>query len=212
MGLAIALFLLTAGESEAQPSRAAKLAPLSSLLLPGSGELIRGYRLKGEMFLWADGLTLTGVVGFGWDAANKRRASQGFAVMNAGANPDNRSKDYLSAIEAYLSSEDYNLDVARDARRKYPDDLTAQQDYIAAHSYTDGNAWVWPSDSVRLMYLEQRNSMRRAWQTSQALMGVMVLSRLLSAFDVAFLSPPQTSGVGFMLEPTAPGVRVFCRF
>lgn len=193
-------------------TRAEKLAPFASLFLPGTGELIRGYRLKGELFLCGDGLAIAGAAGFGWDAFNKGQAAIGMAVMNADANPSNRSRIYLAAMESYFSSDDYNLNVAREARDLYPDDLAAQQDYIAANSFTGGDAWMWRSDSLMMGYFNQRIRMRRAQQTSTVFIGVMLLTRLASTLDVAFFSPVGSSRLGIVPRFDPPGIQLIWRF
>jgi hypothetical protein len=228
MTLIIALMLVSADASQVpvekqtsemavpikEPSRAEKLAPWASLVLPGAGELIRGYKLKGELFLWADGLAITGAAGFGWDALSKRSASVNMAVMYADANVSNRSRDYLGAMENFASSEDYNLDVAREARSLYPKDFAAQQEYIATHSFTGDDVWEWSSDSLWDEYISQRTLMRKASQVSTAFMGIMLLTRVASTFDVAFFSPVGESRLGLVPipDPANPGVQVVCRF
>lgn len=194
--------------------RIQKLAPFSSLIVPGTGELIRGHRLKGEIFLWSDFVVASGVAGFGWDAVSKRNAAIGFAVVNAGANPENRSRDYLAALESFISTDEYDLNLAREARAKYPDDLLAQQEYIQANRYTGENEWMWASDSARLRYLDQRNDMRKSTQVSQTLMAIMVLTRVVSFFDVAFSSPPAQTRLGVVpvTNPQAPGIQLVYRF
>jgi len=195
-------------------TRSQRLAPLYSFLLPGTGELIRGYKLKGELLLWIDGVTVAGVAGFGWDAMGKRNAAISTAILHAGANPDNKSHRYLSTLEGYNSTEDYNYYLAREARSRYEDDLAAQQEYIEKMSFPADDAWVWESDSLRLAYLEERNNMRLSWRTSQALMGIMLLTRIVSVFDVGFFSPPKKSSFGFeaVPDPHSPGVQVVYRF
>lgn len=204
--------MLFAQQPATETSIGYKLAPWTSLLLPGTGELLRGYKLKGELFLWADGAALTGAAGFGWDAANKSSAARGMALMNANANPLNRSRSYLAAMENYLSSDDYNLQVAIDARRLYPDDYDARQTYIQEHSYSGDDVWQWASDSLRSEYVDQRARARKSEQASQAFVGVMVLARLVSAFDVAFFSPGKESRLGVTPTLDNPGIRITYRF
>ncbi|MBD3285692.1 hypothetical protein GF338_05080 [candidate division WOR-3 bacterium] len=191
-----------------------RLAPLYSALAPGTGELIRGYNVKGEIFLWFDGITVAGVAGFGWDALGKRNAAISSAVLHAGANPSNKTHRYLVALEGYNSLEVYNCYLAREARSVYEDDLKAQKEYIEQETFPAEDAWVWESDSLRLVYLEERNNMRRSWRTSQALMGLMLLTRIASVFDVGFFSPPKESRLGIetVPDPQFPGVQVICRF
>lgn len=220
MNMILALLLLGAeaqipGEAVTQTAPGTlghRLAPWASLLVPGSGELLRGYKLKGEAFLWADGAALTGAVGFGWDAASKGSAARGMAVMNAGANSGNRSRTYLAALEEYLSSDDYNLEVAIDARRLYPNDFQEQQAYIAEHSFAGDDAWLWVSDSLRSEYVDQRARARKSEQACQAFIGIMVLARLASAFDVVFFSPQKESRLGVVPTWDHPGFRITCRF
>lgn len=215
--LTLSLLIPTLSQSDALKSELTlghKLAPWSSLLLPGTGELLRGYPLKGEIFLWADGLAIAGAAGFGWDAASKKSAATGMAMMFAGANPVNRSSTYLVAMEGFMSSDDYNLAVSRDARRLYPDDLEAQQQYIAENSYIGDDAWMWSSDSLREAYLDYRAGMRRAQQTSQAFLGLMVFTRLVSMLDVTLFSPPRQQGLGLVpsYEDNRPGLQLIYRF
>ncbi len=195
-----------------EPSRAERLAPLTSLLLPGTGELIRGYRLKGELFLWGDGFAIAGAAGFGWDAVNKRDASANMAVMYAGSNASNHSRAYLSAMENYFSSDDYNVSVAREARSLYPDDLAAQQEYIASNSFRDDDSWMWGSDSLWTEFLNQRTRMRKAQQTSTAFLGLMLLTRIASVMDVAFFSPVGSSRLGIVPRFDIPGIQLTYRF
>jgi len=210
MSFLLALFLI--GSDIPDTTKADRLAPLASFLLPGTGELIRGYKVKGEVFLWTDGLVMAGVAGFGWDAAGKRNAAIYDAEMNAGANPSNRTHKYLAAMESNLSSNDYNLNVTKEARNMYPDDLAKQQEYITANSFVGDDIWSWQTDSLRIAYLNERNNMRRAWQTSQALMGVMLLTRIVSLFDVSFFSPPQGSRFGLETGTDLPGIKLVYRF
>ena len=228
MTLIMALMLVSANTSQVpvvkqtsemavpikEPSRAEKLAPLASLLLPGTGELIRGYNLKGELFLWADGMAITGAAGFGWDALNKRSASANMAVMYADANASNRSRDYLGAMETFVSSDAYNLDVAREARSFYPDDFAAQQEYIVRNSFTGEDAWEWSSDSLWDEYISQRTLMRKASQVSTAFMGIMLLTRVASVMDVAFFSPIGEGRLGLLplYDPANPGLQLVYRF
>lgn len=195
-----------------ESSCAERLAPLTSLLLPGTGELIRGYRLKGELFLWGDGFAIAGAAGFGWDAVNKRGASANMAVMYAGSNASNRSRAYLSAMENFVSSDAYNLDIAREARSLYPDDLVAQQEYIARNSFTGEDSWMWGSDSLWTEFLNQRTRMRKASQTSTVFMGIMLLTRLASMLDVTFFSPVGSSRLGIVPRFDIPGIQLTYRF
>ncbi len=216
MGFFISLILLTQGISTTtdslQLSRKERLAPWASLALPGTGELMRGYRVKGELFLWLDGLTIAGVTGFGIDALEKNNAACGMAVMNAGANPANRSHTYLSAMESYLSSDDYNIDLAIEARYLYPDDLTKQKEYIDARSIKEEDVWLWNSDSIRIEYFKERTAVRRSQQTAQILAGVMVVTRIVSVFDVSFFSPRKEANLGIIPSLDTPGISLVYRF
>lgn len=216
MNLLSALLLLTLQAAqqpeESRPPLLQRLAPVGSVLIPGTGEFIRGYPKKGEAFLWAEGFAVTGAAGFGWDAYQKREAARTMAVLNAGSNPSNRSRDYLAALENYASSDEYNLDVAREARQLYPDDFSAREEYLKANSFTGEDAWEWESDSLFSEYALQRTRMRTARQVSSAFLGVMLLNRVVSMFDVTFFSPLTSERWG--LEPTLdePGLRFTWRF
>jgi len=197
-----------------ESSRAEKLAPLASLLFPGTGELIRGYKLKGELFLWGDAAAMTVAAAYGWDGINKRGASVSLAVMYADASISNSSRAYFNAMENYGSSQAYNQSVAREARSLYPDDLAAQQEYLAENSYAGEDAWEWQSDSLWDAYLDQRTGMRKANQVSTAFLGIMLLTRLSSLLDVSFFSPVGETRLGVVpvADPAAPGLELVYRF
>ncbi len=221
MTLFLALTFLGA-ELQSQPANVnsemtfgEKFAPWASLIYPGTGELLRGYKLKGEILMWADGLAVTSMLGFTWDAANKRNVSRQMAVMDAGANPSNPNEKYYSKMEEFLSSDLYNQSLAIKARKAYPKDLPAQKAYIAARAYVGDDAWVWKSDSAKVRYLRQRTAMRNSEGTSNIIFGVMVLTRIISVFDVAFFSPPTESprlGLEPVVDPNAPGLKLTYHF
>lgn len=216
MKLVLTLVLLSAQASgqpvASEPPWLQRMAPLGSVIVPGTGELIRGYPGKGEAFLWAEGFAVTGAAGFGWDAYRKREAAISLAVLDAGSSPSNRSREYLAALENYASSEAYNQDVAREARQLFPDDFAARQEYVADNGFTGDEAWEWESDSLMSLYVEQRRLMRVAWQASQVFMGVMVLNRLASVFDVAFFSPLEDNRWGVAPTLDSPGLKFTWRF
>jgi hypothetical protein len=219
MGIFLSLILVIQGTlstvvDSVQLSRKDKFAPWASLLFPGTGELMRGYKVKGELLLWADGLSIAGVAGFSLDALEKNNAAVGMAAINAGANPKNRSHSYLSAMEGYMSSDDYNLALAIEAREQYPDDLQKQKEYVDARKFSKEDVWLWGSDSLRIEYFKERTSVRRSQQTAQILAGVMVITRIFSVFDVSFFSPRKESDFGLVPVPNLerPGVSFVYRF
>lgn len=217
MGFLLSLILIGQGNlvpaaDSAKVTKKDRLAPWASLALPGTGELMRGYKVKGELLLWLDGLSIAGVTGFSVDALQRNNAACGMAVMDAGANPVNRSHSYLSAMENYLSSNDYNIDLAIEARDLYPDDLLRQKEYVDARKIAEEDEWLWRSDSLRIEYFKQRTAVRRSQQTAQILAGVMVVTRLVSVFDVSFFSPRKDTGFGFEPRFDEPGFSLVYRF
>lgn len=162
---------------------------LASLVLPGAGELLKGSRVKGEVFLWTDAAVwLTygslSVVG------NARNASAKlFARRYAGASTTVGSDEYYVNLERYDNSEEYNEDVRRTARELYGDSQPEKQrQYTESHSYTGALTWDWGSDSLRYAYWHQRRHARSALHAAGFVLGAALINRIISAVDVAFFT------------------------
>jgi hypothetical protein len=194
---------------------------LASLALPGAGELWRGHRTKGEIFLWTDAAIWLTYGGLSIVGNSRLQDSRLFAHRYADASPAVRSDDYYVAVERYWNSDLYNEDVRRDARELYPDDPERQRQYAEQRSYTGDMAWSWGSDSLQWVYRDDRRNARTMLQAAGFVLGGALLNRLVSAIDVAFFTPTRASPTSrwrpaqhIAVEPRLdqPGLAVRYRF
>jgi len=169
---------------------------LASLALPGAGEMLKGSRGKGEVFLWTDaaiwltygGLTIVGNAG--------NTSAKLFARRFSGASATAGSDEYYVNLERYDNSEQYNEDVRRDAREIYHDSAPdKQKQYAESHSYTGALAWDWGSDSLRYTYWYQRRNARSVLHAAGFFVGAALLNRIVSAVDVAFFTADKDEAV-----------------
>ncbi len=131
-----------------------------------------------------------------------------FAIDHSGANPTQDDAQYFDALEDYLSSDDYNLEVERNASYFYPDDPQAQQAYIEANSYTGDDAWQWDTLSNRTLYWERRMAARENYRRASFMPGFAIINRIVSVIDVMVFSEEEKFGLD-----TRPGkIGIYYKF
>lgn len=162
---------------------------LASVALPGAGEMWKGSRAKGEVFLWSDAAIWLTYGGLNVIGNSRNQDARLFARRFSGASATQTSDEYYVALERYPDSELYNEDVRRVARELYPLDPDKQRAYLENHGYFGDEAWSWGSDSLRLTYWGQRRDARSLLHTAGFFLGAAVVNRLVSAVDVAFFTP-----------------------
>src|SRR5262249_30940106 len=94
-------------------------------------------------------------------------------------------------VGIYPSSDEYNrLVVYRDAANLYLSDpshydTAGYRAYIAAHSLSGADTWSWDSFQSFERYVEQRKQTRRATLRANAMLGLAMANRLVSAIHAA---------------------------
>lgn len=209
--------LLVAAISATEPGGAIgrrNIAALASAAVPGVGQLLMQQPVKGEVMLWTDAACWAAWFGMSWLSAMREKDARLAAAVHAGADLSVSDVGYYKALERYDNSEEYNEDIRREARERYPGDVDAQRRYFVANGRFGVEAWDWDSDSSRVnLYWKTRKSARAAGLGAQFVVGALLLNRLISAVDCAFFSrePMQSgrvkvqpasdlSGIGFVLE------------
>jgi hypothetical protein len=190
------------------------VAILASAVLPGSGQLMLGARNRGEALLWLDGSIWALWSGLSWYAGSREHDARLFAGREAGADIATNEAVYYKALERYDNSDQYNEDVRREARDLYPDDPSSQHTYYESHGYFGSSAWDWSSDSARYDYWRTRRSGRAAALKAQFTVGALLLNRIGSIIDCAFLAREAgiTSRVEFRPTEDEPGIELCYRF
>ena len=105
------------------------------------------------------------------------------AALFAGVEGE-RDDDYYMFISYYPSSREYNVDVLRDARFRYPDDREKQQEYFEANGYFDNDGWEWQDLETMEEYGETRTASRQSYRRAVLTTGFAALNRLVSILDV----------------------------
>ena len=196
--------LADAGPRAAKAPAAATRAPiglgadrarilLRSLTLPGWGQGTLGRRTSMKTFLLAEGGIWGSFVAFRIQEALRRQSSVTTARLFAGIDLSGHDEEFRRIVGVYASSDDYNLYVvARDAANLYlghqdpaQDDIVAYHQYIADHSLKGADTWAWDGPDSFRRYIEERKVMRRAALRANAMLGLAIANRLVSALHAA---------------------------
>lgn len=196
-----------------------KTLPLgASVILPGTGEWIMGDRRKAEVFFWIDGALWLTYGGFTYYGRSKLNESKLFARRYAGASLSESDK-YYDYLEKYDNSDEYNEDVLREARWKFPDSMEGavekRKEYLEKHGYFGKDSWNWEPDSARLWnYHKIRTSAREALQRASFTLGALVANRIISLIDCALFTEDKrlSKSMGFVPTPDRPGMKLVFRF
>ncbi len=191
---------------------------LRSLAVPGWGQATLGRRHAAAMFGVAELGVWTAFASFRVQELLRRLGYEQTARIYAGIDLGGRNDDYRRIVGSYRSSAEYNLLVVnRDAANLYePDpyhpDIAGFNAYIAAHSIKGSDAWDWGDqqsfDRYAARYREERKNSQRAALRSNAVLGLAIGNRLLSAVLAmrasAHPGPEKPRGTTWRLEVT-PG-------
>ncbi len=199
-------------ESNYEPSRINPgISVISSVVIPGSGQLINNAQKRGEAMMWLDGVLWVSYASFSWYRNNREQDARLIAKKYADADISIKDPGYYRALERYNNTEQYNEDIRRRARELYPDDPDAQRRYFAAHGYFGESQWQWQSDSFRVyLYWQTRRSARQVGMTVSFLTAGLVLNRIVSLLDCIFFLPGKGLGkkIEFLPTKAQPGIEL----
>ena len=177
-----------AEEGSAVPRLGAERARilLRSLTIPGWGQATLGRRTSAKVFGLAELGVWTSFVAFRVQEHLRRDSYEVNARLFAGIDLEGRDEEFRRIVGFYPSSEEYNrLVVRRDAANLYYDDPVLYAQYIAQHELKGENAWAWASPESYDRYQEQRKLTRKAALRANAMLGLAIANRLLSAVHAA---------------------------
>ncbi len=181
---------------------------LASALMPGWGEALSGRKNQARAFFLVEGTLWTAYAGFKFAGHKLESSSRAFAVAHCGANPQAPDDDYFDVLEDYPSSDDYNLEIERNASIYYPDDLERQQEYIRENGYFGEDAWQWDTSANRTQYWQTRRTAREHLQRASFMTGFALVNRLVSVLNVALFKAEDKFG----LETRDNAVGLYFRF
>jgi hypothetical protein len=146
-------------------------AGLLSALVPGAGEYYVGSRHKARYFFAAEALTWIGFASFKIYAGWKEDDYINLAATRANAQLEGKSDAFHDFVGFYNSIDDYNT-----AGRIIEPDRPYLPD-------TPENHWRWESQEDRLDYRQLKNRSREADRRADFMIGVAVVTRLISIVD-----------------------------
>lgn len=142
-----------------------------SALLPGAGEYYVGSRDKAKYFFATEALTWIGFASFRIYGNWKKDDYIQYGNINAGAQLDDRSDEFLDLVGFYESIDEYNsFGRVFDPERPYLYD-------------TPENHWRWQSSAQQATYRELKNQSREAYRRSEFMVGVAIVTRVVSIVD-----------------------------
>lgn len=177
---------------------------VASAVVPGLGELVQGEYAKARTFFVIEGSIWLSYLGFTYFGHKLDQSARSFAIDHSGANPSRDDDAYYDALEDFLSSQDYNLEIERDASLIYPNDPERQQEYIEANGYFGDDTWQWDTLSNRSEYWEKRRSARENLRRASFMPGFAIINRIISIIDVVVFA--EQENFGFDTRPGKIGV------
>ena len=147
-----------------------KAAALSALL-PGAGEYYVGSRDKAKYFFATEALTWIGFASFRIYGNWKKNDYIEYGNINASAQLDDKSDEFLDLVGFYESIDEYNsFGRVYDPERPYLFD-------------TPENHWRWVTSEQQATFRELKNQSREAYRRSEFMVGVAIVTRVVSIVD-----------------------------
>jgi hypothetical protein len=161
------------------PGRAA----LYSLMLPGAGQYyVGGASFKAKMFFGLEAGLLFTYLGFRKYGDFKEDAAKGWAVLHAGANPDNGDDNYWVKMTYYDNrdrNEDDGLGYNQMAR-------VYDRNEAALFPETSLYYWNWDNRESRQSYRNLRNQSKTAYERADITVGILIANHMISAIEAFF--------------------------
>ena len=181
----VAVFaMLVSGEAAAATEgKSMGKALLLSLMLPGAGQQYLGNHARARTMFVAEAGVWSTFAFFRVQGGNRKERYEEMADLFAGVEGE-RDDDYYRALAYYVSSDEYNIDVMREARFRYPYDREKQIEYFETHGFFDGDTWEWESLDQQRDFRDTRTASKESYRRAVLSTGFAVLNRLVSMVDI----------------------------
>jgi len=158
-------------------------ALLLSIALPGAGEAYLGATGRARAFFASEAAVWSAFAYYRVQAGMRKGVYKEKARLFAGVR-GGVSDDYYKLLAYYLSSEEYNVDVRRQARLLYPDERELQAAYFETNGYFGEDGWEWDSLQRMQDFAHERTMSRQSYRRAVLTTGFAVLNRMVSVIDV----------------------------
>ena len=146
-------------------------AAMYSALVPGGGQYYVGHKRTAYYFFAAEALTWIGYFSFRTYGDWRKDDMIRFAAINANAQLDNKSDDYIDLVGFYDDIRDYNsFGRAFDPERAYLPDIPEYH-------------WEWQSDDDQRTFRDLKNASRESYRRADFMIGVAIVDRIISIID-----------------------------
>jgi hypothetical protein len=181
--------------AEETREKSALRAVASSALLPGLGERYVGSSGRANFFHITEAVIWSTFAYYHIQADVRRTRHIEFAEIHGGA-AGGQDEDYYEHIGLWLSLDEWQDIVRRDARLRFPDDPAAQEEFFEKNRrYDDGQDWNWPDDEARTDYRRLRSRTERSLRNARMALGAAVFNRLASMVDALALTRAHNNDV-----------------
>jgi hypothetical protein len=154
-----------------------------SFLLPGAGQHYLGNHARARTMYVAEAGVWTAFTYFRVQGNNRKQRYEEMAELFAGVS-GKKDDDYYRDLSYYLTSDEYNIDVMRDARFRYPYDRDKQLEYFEANALFGDDGWEWQSPEYQSEFSRTRTASRQSYRRAVLSTGFAVLNRAVSMIDV----------------------------
>jgi len=161
-----------------------------SAILPGSGEIALGKTNRGAVLLTSDILAAYAFFKTDHDMKLQKDNYKIYANRYAGV-PMDMPQNHYQAVQAYQSSQDYNLFLEMIARNYFlitNYDPQGYQEFMDAESFSGEEEWEWQSELHWRKYVNMRNKHQKTKINHNLALGVMLLNRAISIVDTALIN------------------------
>jgi TM2 domain-containing membrane protein YozV len=165
--------LATDAPDDSPQKKSVGLAVISSLILPGMGELYGGSLGTGKYFLIAEGVLWLTYATFGVYGDALRDDARAFAVARAGITTAGKNDQYYIDIGNFLDLNQYNDKKLRDREPSRLYDPAA------------GFWWAWDTDASRASYRNQRIASENMFNNQKFVLAALLINHVASAINAA---------------------------
>lgn len=180
--LLISLSLTLAGKE-----LSVKKAMLYSAMVPGLGEMYSQSYSKGAIFLAAESAIIFSYFRMKSERDWAINSYKQYAFSVVGV-PKNMDDAYYQLIQNYMSSEEYNDDIIRDARNYfliYLTDPEGYEAYLETYLIPEENSWHWDNNNKWSEYRKLRLKKQDYEIYSNFAFAAAILNRIISVIDSA---------------------------
>lgn len=183
------LLLATIVQIAAEPKSIRK-AMLFSAILPGLGEMYVGNYNRSATFLAVEAATIFTYFRLKSERQWAQNSYKDFAYSIT-ETPKNSPDWYYQLLQDYVSSQDYNSDIIRDARNYfliYQNDPVAYEEYLDQYLVPDDKAWDWENNRNWYKFRNLRRDKQNMEIYMKFAFAAAILNRFISVIDAAVLT------------------------